>query len=103
VSSAVAESGSYVPLLGWKYPPVRSPTVKGRLQWSQPTKGTDDCYALPNRTSVAALQKEAHMPRVALNVTAPDFTLPDLNGHPVSLSDFRGRKNVLLVFNRTFV
>jgi len=77
--------------------------VKGRLQWSQPTKGTDDCYALPNRTSVAALQKEAHMPRVALNVTAPDFTLPDLNGHPVSLSDFRGRKNVLLVFNRTFV
>jgi mycoredoxin-dependent peroxiredoxin len=43
-----------------------------------------------------------HMPRVALNVTAPDFTLPDLNGNPVSLSDFRGRKNVLLVFNRTF-
>ena len=42
------------------------------------------------------------MPRVTLNVTAPDFTLPDLNGNPVSLSDFRGRKNVLLVFNRTF-
>lgn len=42
------------------------------------------------------------MPRVALNVTAPDFTLPDLNGNPVSLSDFRSRKNVLLVFNRTF-
>ena len=42
------------------------------------------------------------MPRVALNVPAPDFTLPDLNGSPVSLSDFRGRKNVLLVFNRTF-
>jgi len=43
------------------------------------------------------------MPRVALNVTAPEFTLSDLNGSPVSLSDFRGRKNVLLVFNRTFV
>ena len=42
------------------------------------------------------------MPRVALNVPAPDFTLPDLNGNPVSLSDFRGLKNVLLVFNRTF-
>jgi peroxiredoxin len=42
------------------------------------------------------------MPRVALNVSAPDFTLPDLNGNPVSLSDYRGRKNVLLVFNRTF-
>jgi len=42
------------------------------------------------------------MPRVTLNVAAPDFTLPDLNGVPVTLSDFRGRKNVLLVFNRTF-
>ena len=41
------------------------------------------------------------MPRVSLNVPAPDFTLPDLNGNPVSLSDFLG-KNVLLVFNRTF-
>ena len=42
------------------------------------------------------------MPRVALNVPAPQFTLPDLNGNPVNLSDYRGRKNVLLVFNRTF-
>ena len=42
------------------------------------------------------------MPRVELNVNAPDFTLPDLNGDPVSRSDFQGRKNVLLVFNRTF-
>ena len=29
---------------------------------------------------------------------APDFTLKDQNGQPVTLSDFRGRKNVLLVF-----
>lgn len=42
------------------------------------------------------------MPRVALNVPAPGFTLPDLNGNAVSLSDFRDHKNVLLVFNRTF-
>jgi peroxiredoxin len=42
------------------------------------------------------------MPRVSLNLTAPDFTLPDYTGKPVSLSDFRARKNVLLVFNRTF-
>jgi len=42
------------------------------------------------------------MPRVSLNAIAPDFTLPDLHGDPVSLSDFRGRQNVLLVFNRTF-
>ena len=42
------------------------------------------------------------MPRVSLDVTAPDFTLPDLIGDPVSLSDFRDQKNVLLVFNRGF-
>ena len=42
------------------------------------------------------------MPRVSLNAIAPDFTLPDLNGNPVTLSAFRGRKNVLLVFNRGF-
>lgn len=42
------------------------------------------------------------MPRVSLNVPAPEFTLADQDGNPVSLSDFRGRKNVLLVFNRTF-
>ena len=42
------------------------------------------------------------MPRVSLNVTAPDFTLPDLEGTPVSLSDFRDRENVLLVCNRGF-
>ena len=42
------------------------------------------------------------MPRVSMNAVAPDFTLSDFAGNPVRLSDFRGRKNVLLVFNRTF-
>ena len=42
------------------------------------------------------------MARVALNQVAPDFSLPDYRGNVVSLADFRGRKNVLLVFNRTF-
>jgi peroxiredoxin len=42
------------------------------------------------------------MPRVSLNQLAPDFSLPDFSGSTVSLSQYRGRKNVLLVFNRTF-
>jgi len=42
------------------------------------------------------------MPRVSLNQLAPDFCLPDFSGSPVGLSQYRGRKNVLLVFNRTF-
>ena len=37
---------------------------------------------------------------VTLNVgdKAPDFTLPDQNGKKVTLSDFLGKKNVVLAF-----
>ena len=42
------------------------------------------------------------MPVVALNTTAPNFTLSDLRGKPVALADFFGKDNVLLVFNRGF-
>jgi len=42
------------------------------------------------------------MPRVALNKPAPDFSLTDFSSKTVSLSKFRDRKNVLLVFNRGF-
>jgi len=42
------------------------------------------------------------MSKVQINTPAPDFTLKDLHGKPVSLSDFRGQ-NVLLVFNRDFI
>jgi peroxiredoxin len=42
------------------------------------------------------------MARVSLNQKAPDFSLADFRGDTVTLSDFQGSKNVLLVFNRTF-
>ena len=35
---------------------------------------------------------------LAVGTEAPDFTLKDQNGQPVTLSDFLGTKNVLLVF-----
>jgi len=43
------------------------------------------------------------MPRVSLNQPAPDFSLPDFSGKGFTLADLQGQKNVLLVFNRTFV
>ena len=43
------------------------------------------------------------MSRVALNVPAPDFTLPDFEGNSVRLSDFKGKSDVVLVFNRGFM
>lgn len=41
--------------------------------------------------------------KVQLNKLAPDFTLPDFNGNDVTLSGFKGQKNVVLVFNRGFM
>ena len=35
---------------------------------------------------------------LAVGATAPDFTLKDQNGQDTSLADFRGRKNVVIVF-----
>ncbi len=37
-------------------------------------------------------------PKFKVGDTAPDFTLPDQNGNKVSLSNFRGKKNVVLAF-----
>jgi len=42
------------------------------------------------------------MSRAELNKPAPNFTLTDFNGREVSLTDFQGKKNVLVVFNRGF-
>jgi len=35
-------------------------------------------------------------------LTAPDFALEDTRGNLVRLSDYRGRKHVVLVFTRGF-
>jgi peroxiredoxin len=40
--------------------------------------------------------------KVEINTSAPDFTLDDFRGQAVRLSDFKGEKHVVLVFNRGF-
>ena len=41
--------------------------------------------------------------KVQLNQIAPEFVLDDHLGVPVRLSDYRGVRNVVLIFNRGFV
>jgi peroxiredoxin len=43
------------------------------------------------------------MTKIRDNETAPDFTLTDTNGQSITLSDFQGGWNVVLVFNRGFM
>lgn len=38
--------------------------------------------------------------RVKVGQSAPDFTLTNMDGKPISLSDYRGKKSVVLVFYR---
>ena len=36
-------------------------------------------------------------------IEVPDFSLTDTRGREIRLSDYRGRRNVLLVLNRGFI
>ena len=59
----------------------------------QQTPPTAAQQAAPRQAAPAA-------PKTHLKVgdTAPDFTLPNTKGEPVKLSDFRGKKQVVLAF-----
>jgi cytochrome oxidase Cu insertion factor (SCO1/SenC/PrrC family) len=56
------------------------------------------CFAMP-----APAQQQQPQPAIAktnlkVGDVAPDFTLPNQAFKPVKLSDFRGKKNVVLAF-----
>ncbi len=38
------------------------------------------------------------MPEMFVGKPAPDFSLPDQNGKEVKLSEFQGKKNVVILF-----
>jgi cytochrome oxidase Cu insertion factor (SCO1/SenC/PrrC family) len=45
-------------------------------------------------------QPATDLDRVKVGQPAPDFTLEDSDGTKISLADYRGKKNVVLVFYR---
>ena len=52
-------------------------------------------------TAFGQEKKAAEPPKIKVGDVAPDFTLLEYDGHglkPVSLHDFRGKKNVALAF-----
>ena len=48
--------------------------------------------------SLAADQATTPDPKIKVGDTAPDFTLRDQTGKEIKLSDFHGKKNVVLAF-----
>jgi peroxiredoxin len=49
-------------------------------------------------TSLFAQQPPVQHTQLKVGDEAPDFTLKDTNNKDVKLSDFRGKKNVILAF-----
>ena len=44
----------------------------------------------------------SELDRIKVGQSAPDFTLEDANGKAITLSDFRDKKSVVLVFYRGY-
>lgn len=75
------------------------------LPWALAVIFVHQCYApavVGEEQVIQPAARSVDVARVALNQVAPDFSLVDYRGQTVRLADFRGQKNVLLVFNRGF-
>ena len=60
--------------------------------------GQNPIEGSPMSSSMQQMMFRASRPGLARGEEAPDFTLPDASGRPVTLSSFRGKRPVVLVF-----
>ena len=59
----------------------------------------DRPFALDEPSGVAAIGAPRSARRDALDLLAPDFVLPDIDGTPHALSDHRNKKRLLVAFS----
>lgn len=65
---------------------------------AQPSGDTAGGGATPSPAAAAPQQPVAPQTQLKVGDPAPDFALTDTEGQTVRLSDFRGKKNVVLAF-----
>lgn len=65
---------------------------------SQCSPATSSTPAGPAKAKAKAATSAATPVALKVGDPAPNFTLPDQHGQDISLSQFRGRKNVVLAF-----
>ena len=58
---------------------------------------------ISSSNAIIIIGKEIIMSKVQINTESPDFVLNDFDSKEISLSNYRNKKNVLLVFNRGFL
>jgi cytochrome oxidase Cu insertion factor (SCO1/SenC/PrrC family) len=63
---------------------------------------TTVCAQLADSTREEAGLSPTDLDRVHVGIQAPDFTLESSEGEQVTLSSYRGEKNVVLVFYRGY-
>ena len=65
---------------------------------AQPAANTSGTGATTSPTVAASQQPSAPQTQLKVGDRAPDFALNDTEGQTVKLSDYRGKKNVVLAF-----
>lgn len=79
--------------------PANSPVTDRGIDLEAFAKLTGQPFAMDAGEGIAALTAPAEQRSESLrSLAAPDFTLPELDGNPHSLSDHRGKKVLLAAY-----